>query len=225
MLQVQACEVAFQTGSEVQHPILDRVRQCSTAPDQAASFFLQLLHPVPHERVKAIDHTWCASIVMSMLDEMGGAAQASAAAAEDEPRLKKSSSSRQRAARFLCCGGASPILEADSHDSHDCSPAKAGRKSSKWGKVLQPSERRRQRSRDVAAYTDASLPSQNCPLQADSCQGLHTQLSKASYLASQGRRISSSLRSCLTHKQILCGVQLQMPLTRHHLHFPSKQHM
>ncbi|KAL0045200.1 hypothetical protein WJX82_000449 [Trebouxia sp. C0006] len=54
---VQACEVAFQTGSEVQHPLLDRVRQCSTAPDQAASFFLQLFHPVPHERVKAIDHT------------------------------------------------------------------------------------------------------------------------------------------------------------------------
>ncbi len=169
MLQVQACEVAFQTGSEVQHPLLDRVGQCSAAPDQAASFFLQLLHPVPHERVKAIDHAWCASTMMSMLNEMGGAAQASAAAAEDEPRLKKSNSLRQRAARFLCCGGASPTLEADSHVSHDCSPAKAGSKSSKWWKV-QPSKHRRQRSRDMAAYTDTSVHSQKGAVQADSCQ-------------------------------------------------------
>ena len=196
MLQVQACELAFKTGSEVQHPLLDRVRQCSAAPDQAASFFLQLFHPVPHERVKAIDHTWCASTVMSMLGEMDRAAKALAAAAEDKAKLKKSSSLRP--AQFLCCSRASPTLEAGSHVGHDQSPAKAEVKSSKWWKAFQSAKRRHQRSRDVAAYTDASVRSQNGPLQADSCQGLHTQLSKALCLASQGRRVSSSLRSCLT---------------------------
>jgi len=169
MLQVQACELAFQTGSEVQHPLLDRVRQCSAAPDQAASFFLQLFHPVPHERVKVTDHAWFASTVMSMLDEMDRAAQASAAAAEDKARLKKFSSLRQRAARFLC-GGTSPTLEADSHESHDHSPAKDEIKSSQWWKVLWPAKRRHQRCRDVAAYTHASVHSQNGALQADSCQ-------------------------------------------------------
>jgi len=168
---VQACELAFQTGREVQHPLLDRVRQCSAAPDQAASFFLQLFHPVPHERVKAIDHAWCGSTVMSMLGEMDRAAKALAAAAEDKANLKKSSSLRQRAARFLCCSSASPTLEAGSHVGHDQSPAKAEVKSSKWWKVFQPAKRRHQRSRDVAAYTDASVCSQNGPLQADSCQG------------------------------------------------------
>jgi len=171
MLQVQACEVALQTGSEVQHPLLDRVRHCSAAPDQAASFFLQLFHPVPHERVKAIDHPWCASTVMSMLDEMDCAPQASAAAAKDEPRLKKSSSLRQRAARFLCCGGASPTSEADSHVGHEHSPAEIEIQASKWWKVPRLGKRRHQRSRDVAAYADASVCSQNGPLQADSCQG------------------------------------------------------
>ncbi|KAL0039834.1 hypothetical protein WJX77_009379 [Trebouxia sp. C0004] len=92
MLQMQACELAFQTGREVQHTLLDRIRQCSAAPDQAASFFLQLFHPVPHERVKAIGHAWCASTVMSMLDEMGRDAQAPAAAAEDKARLKTADS-------------------------------------------------------------------------------------------------------------------------------------
>ena len=192
MLQVQACERAFQTGSEVQHPLLDRVRHCSAAPDQAASFFLQLFHPVPHERVKALDHPWCASTVMGMLDEMRGAAQASAAAAEDKARLKKSSSLRRRAARLLCCSGASPTLEADSHVRHDCSPAMAEIKSSKWWQVLQPSKRRRQKSRDVAAYADASAHSQNAALQADSCQ-------KPAHTVFQGIRFGESRQA---HQQV-----------------------
>ncbi len=166
MLQVQACEVAFQTGSEVQHPLLDRVRQCSTAPDRAASFFLQLFHPVPLERFRAVDHAWCARAVASMRDEHDCAAFALAVA---EARLKKSNSFRQRAARFLCCGGASPTSKADSHVGHERSPANII-KSSKWWKVPQPAKHRHQRSRDVAACTDASVHSQNGPVQADSCQ-------------------------------------------------------
>jgi len=224
MLQVQACELAFQTGSEVQHPLLDRVRQCSAAPDQAASFFLQLFHPVPHERVKVTDHAWFASTVMSMLDEMDRAAQASAAAAEDKARLKKFSSLRQRAARFLCCGGTSPTSEADSHESHDHSPAKDEIHSSKWWKVPWPAKRTHQRCRGMWQHTlmHQSTPRMVlCRLTAVRC--LHTQLFKASLLASQGRRISRSLKSCLKQWQILCRVQLQMALTRRHLHFQRKQ--
>ena len=167
---MQACEVAFQNESEVQHPLLDRVRQCSAAPDQAASFFLQLFHPVPHERVKAIEHEWCARTVMSMLGEMDRAAEALAAAAEDRARLKKSSSLRQRAARFLCCSSASPTSEAGSHVGHDCSPAEVEIQASKWWKLPQLAKHRHQRSRDVAACSDASVHSQKAALQADSCQ-------------------------------------------------------
>jgi hypothetical protein len=58
-------------------------------------------------------------------------------------------------------------LEADSHDH---SPAKVEIHSSQWWEVLWPAKRRHQRFRDVAAYTDASVHSQNGALQADSCQ-------------------------------------------------------
>ncbi len=107
---------------------------------------------------------------MTMLDEMDSPPQASAAAAEDEPRLKKSSSLRQRAAQFLCCSGASPTSEADSHVGHERSPASVEIQASKWWKVPQQAKHRHQRSRDVAACTDASVHSQNDPVQADSYQ-------------------------------------------------------
>ena len=55
-------------------------------------------------------------------------------------------------------------------DSHDHSPAKVEIHSSQWWEVLWPAKRRHQRFRDVAAYTDASVHSQNGALQADSCQ-------------------------------------------------------
>ncbi len=164
MLQVQACELAFQTDSEVQHTLLDRVRQCSTAPDRAASFFLRLLHPVPLMRFLTVEHAWCADAVASMQDEHDCAVFALEVA---EARLKKYTSFRRRAARFLCCGRASPTSEADSHAGHEHSPAMI--KGSKWWKVPQLAKRRHQRSRDVAACTDASVHSQNDPVQADSC--------------------------------------------------------
>ncbi len=106
---------------------------------------------------------------MSMRDEFDRAADARAAAAEDKARLKKSSSLRQHAARFLCCGGASPTSEADSHVCHERAPADIEIQASKWWKVPRLGKRRHQG--DVAAYTDASVCSQNGPLQADSCQG------------------------------------------------------
>lgn len=135
---------------------------------------------------------------MSMLDEMDRAAKTCAAAAEDKAKLKKSSSLRQRAALFLCCSSVSPTLEADSHVSHDCSRAKAGSKSSKWWKVLQPSKHRRQRSRDMAAYADASVHSQDAALQADSCQGpAHTAFQGVTF--GESRQADQQLTEELPH--------------------------
>jgi len=63
--------VARQTQAEVQHPLLDKVRQCSALPDQAALFFQKILNPIPHLRVEALDDAWCASAVSRMFAETG----------------------------------------------------------------------------------------------------------------------------------------------------------
>ena len=65
-LQVDACSLAQETALPVQHPLLDRVRQCSSNPEQAALFFQQILNPVPHVRRQAIHHAWCAETVNIM---------------------------------------------------------------------------------------------------------------------------------------------------------------
>ena len=70
-VQLRACEVALRGQSEVQHPLLDKVRQCSAKPDEAAHFFQALLSPVPHHRVKAIHAMWCADAVKEMFAETG----------------------------------------------------------------------------------------------------------------------------------------------------------
>ena len=51
---------------EVQHPLLDRVRQCSADPDNAAAFFAKILSPAPHVRQEAIHGKWCADKVSRM---------------------------------------------------------------------------------------------------------------------------------------------------------------
>ena len=61
--------LADQTCSEVQHPLLDRVRECSANPEHAAPCFGQILHPVPYIRKDAIHHAWCADVVSTMLGE------------------------------------------------------------------------------------------------------------------------------------------------------------
>ena len=65
-LQLDACSLAEQMGTPVQHPLLDKVRQCSADPDQAASFFQLILNPVPHVRRQAVHHPWCADTVSRM---------------------------------------------------------------------------------------------------------------------------------------------------------------
>ena len=108
-LQVDACDVAFSTGSEVQHKLLDKVRLCSANPDQAASFFLHSFHPVPHKRIAAVDHAWTASTLRRMFADMGIKRRTSAA--------RRWSTIKQRCTKGLCafmpcCGGRSPTVEA-----------------------------------------------------------------------------------------------------------------
>ena len=70
-LQLDACYDAHVNGTEVQHPLLDRVRQCSSNPEQAALFFCQILNPVPKLRQQAIHHAWCAETVGRMFEDIG----------------------------------------------------------------------------------------------------------------------------------------------------------
>ncbi|DBA89527.1 TPA: hypothetical protein ACH3X1_016177 [Trebouxia sp. C0004] len=68
---VDACGLARQTQIEVRHSLLDKVRQCSAFPDQAALFFQKILNPIPHLRVEALDDAWCANAVSRMFAETG----------------------------------------------------------------------------------------------------------------------------------------------------------
>jgi len=118
-LQVEACDLALSAGSEVQHPLLDKVRLCSANPEQAASFFLHLLHPVPHKRIAAVDHAWTASTLSRMYDEMGLNCKTSTAASR-WCRIRQSCIGGL-CAFMPCCGGRSPTVEAETHLSGSCS--------------------------------------------------------------------------------------------------------
>lgn len=53
----------------VQHPILTRIRACSTTPDAAASFFTAILHPKPSARLtslQALEHPYLRQCVHQM---------------------------------------------------------------------------------------------------------------------------------------------------------------
>ena len=118
-LQVDACDLADSSGSEVQHPLLDKVRLCSVNPDQAASFLLHLFHPVPHKRIAAVDHAWTTSTTIRMFDEMGLNCSTTAAAARWSQF--KQSCTRGLCAFMPCCGGRNPTVEAETHLTGSCS--------------------------------------------------------------------------------------------------------
>ncbi len=103
----------------MQHPLLDKVRLCSANPDQAASFFLHLLHPVPHKRIAAVDDAWTTSTTIRMFDEMGLNCSTSAAAARWSKF--KQSCTGGLCAFMPCCGGRSPTVEAETHVAGSCS--------------------------------------------------------------------------------------------------------
>ena len=105
-LQVDACALAQATQSEVQHPLLDKVKQCSAHPDEAASFFFHLLHPLPYMRSTRLDHPWYEPLVSQMLDDMG----ISSGCLTKVPEFKTRSKAKSGwcAALCGCCFGASP---------------------------------------------------------------------------------------------------------------------
>ena len=68
-LQVAAVRLAHDTGKPVQHPILDRVRSCSSHPHDAVSFFQSLFCPVPEQRLlphQAQSHPYLKLVVGTM---------------------------------------------------------------------------------------------------------------------------------------------------------------
>ncbi len=71
LLQLDTCELARHSQSEVQHHLLDKVRQCRSDPNQAASFFLHSFEPMPHLCIMAVHQAWCATIVSKMYGDMG----------------------------------------------------------------------------------------------------------------------------------------------------------
>jgi len=103
----------------VQHPLLDRVRQCSTDPDQAALFFQTILSPVPQVRVKALEELWCAATVNRMFSETGTNFEAGKAAAM--AALQKRNQKRKRGLCAALCGCFSAPISQRQEDS-SCPP-------------------------------------------------------------------------------------------------------
>ena len=95
----------------MQHPLLDRVRQCSANPDQAAAFFQHILSPGPFSRVTAPDHPWCAAATSKMLAEMPPLPVIQTRTIHTEAEGHRASKSWWRAALSKCCCGASPMAE------------------------------------------------------------------------------------------------------------------
>ena len=95
----------------MQHPLLDRVRQCSVNPDQAAAFFQHILSPAPFARVTAPDHPWCAAATSQMLAEMPPLPVIHSRTIHTEAEGHRASKSWWRAALSKCCCGASPTAE------------------------------------------------------------------------------------------------------------------
>ena len=122
LVQIDACEVAHTSQSGVQHPLLDRVRQCSTDPDQAALFFQTILSPFPHVRVKALEELWCAATVNRMFSETGTNFEAGTAAAM--AALQKRNQKRKRGLCAALCGCFSAPISQRQEDSSCPSPAR-----------------------------------------------------------------------------------------------------
>jgi len=100
----------------VQHPLLDKVRQCSALPDQAALFFQKILNPAPHLRVEALHDAWCASAVSRMFDETGTSYTPVVSYEDMQPEADESTQCGFCASllRRLCCFNTQPTLDSNS---------------------------------------------------------------------------------------------------------------
>ncbi len=61
--------MAIQTESNVDHPIIDRIRGCSSTPNDAVDFFTHLFHPCPCHRLTttaALHHPYLAACLRQM---------------------------------------------------------------------------------------------------------------------------------------------------------------
>ena len=126
LLQLKACHLSKESGVEVQHPLLDRVRQCSADPDKAAALFVQILSPAPHERREAMHGRWCADTVSRMFAETDSSyesypaieAAEQAEAADKEEAAKQAEAaldhrSNRCAALFSCFSCCVPSVKED----------------------------------------------------------------------------------------------------------------
>jgi len=69
LLQTQAVIAAMSWESPVEHPLVDRIRACSSTPNDAADFFTHLLHPIAELRlttVEALHHPYMISCFKHM---------------------------------------------------------------------------------------------------------------------------------------------------------------
>jgi len=109
---VDACDLAQETQTEVQHPLLDKVRQCSALPDQAALFFKKILNPVPHLRVEALHDAWCASAVSRMFAETGTSYTPVVSYEDMQPEADESTQCGSLLSR-LCCFNTQTTLDSN----------------------------------------------------------------------------------------------------------------
>lgn len=69
LLQTEAVITAMTSESPVEHPLIDRIRDCSSTPNHAADFFTHLLHPIPKLRLttfEALQHPYMVSCFKHM---------------------------------------------------------------------------------------------------------------------------------------------------------------
>ena len=86
-MQEAAVALAHSTGAAVQHPILDRIRSCSTVPDAAASFFEGLFYPVPEQRLTPQSYPYIKPTVEAMLQHQAEAGLTIASTGPTDQRL------------------------------------------------------------------------------------------------------------------------------------------
>ncbi|KAL3140269.1 hypothetical protein ABBQ38_004538 [Trebouxia sp. C0009 RCD-2024] len=94
---------AHHSGSPVKHPLLDKVRECSAKPDDAADFFQKILHPYFFWRLstRAILHPYVAALYREMREfedareETGGATMENAVCKIEVDNESKSEASSE----------------------------------------------------------------------------------------------------------------------------------
>ncbi len=88
-VQENACEVAMREGRPVKHPLIDRVRECSSNPDAAADFFRLLFQFKPEKRL--LHDAACHSYLSATFDRMKAAPSISLELSSDVVQGERSS--------------------------------------------------------------------------------------------------------------------------------------